>query len=379
MPFNRKTLSQLKADAAADLAAALPGADPLLKASNLNILVKVAAGMAHGHYGYLDWIANQATPYSASDPVFVAGWAGLKGVTQKPAAKAGGANALTLAPATNGTTVPAGTALSRGDGVAYVTTADAVAASNQVVLSLQAALAGANGNADAGAVLTLASPIAGVASSGALSLALTGGADVESLDSVKTRMVARYQAPPQGGARADYVAWALEVAGVTRAWVAPNGFGVGTVVVYAMMDVVEAVHAGFPQGSDGVAASERRGAPATGDQLTIANHLFPLQPAASLVYVCAPVAAPQAFAITGMPAGLRTAAEAAIATALAREATPGGVYMADGSTAGAIPLAHVWAEIVAATGWTGFQITAPTADIATGAGLLATKGVVTFA
>ena len=34
----------------------------------------------------------------------------------------------------------------------------------------------------------------------------------------------------------DYVAWATEVPGVTRAWCSPNGMGAGTVVVRFVRD-----------------------------------------------------------------------------------------------------------------------------------------------
>jgi hypothetical protein len=54
MPFQRPTLTDLKSEAAADVSAALPGSDPLLRFSNLAIMAKVQAGLANGHYGYLD-------------------------------------------------------------------------------------------------------------------------------------------------------------------------------------------------------------------------------------------------------------------------------------------------------------------------------------
>ncbi|MFC7611718.1 baseplate J/gp47 family protein [Teichococcus aestuarii] len=101
-------------------------------------------------------------------------------------------------------------------------------------------------------------------------------------------MLDRFRAPPQGGAVADYETWARAVPGVTRAWIAPNGMGAGTVVVYAMLDDAQAGAGGFPQGADGVAAAETRATPATGDQLTIADALYPLRPATALVYVVAP-------------------------------------------------------------------------------------------
>ncbi|HXI23746.1 MAG TPA: hypothetical protein VNG71_07715, partial [Pyrinomonadaceae bacterium] len=63
MPFQRPTLSQLRGQVAADINAAIPGADGLLRFSNVAILGKSLAGLAHLHYGYLDFIALQAVPY----------------------------------------------------------------------------------------------------------------------------------------------------------------------------------------------------------------------------------------------------------------------------------------------------------------------------
>ena len=55
-----------------------------------------------------------------------------------------------------------------------------------------------------------------------------------------------------------------------------------------MMDVSEAAHGGFPQGTNGVAGAETRDTAATGDQLAVANYIYPLRPATALVYACAP-------------------------------------------------------------------------------------------
>ena len=80
--------------------------------------------------------------------------------------------------------------------------------------------------------LTLDSPIVGVnASANVTAGALTGGADAEDDDSLRARLLARIKEPPQGGSKADYVTWALEVPGVTRAWCYPEEMGDGTVTL----------------------------------------------------------------------------------------------------------------------------------------------------
>jgi uncharacterized phage protein gp47/JayE len=140
--------------------------------------------------------------------------------------------------------------------------------------------------------MAIADAVPGITSSGVTVGPTTGGADQETDDELRTRMLAKYRAPPQGGAAADYQQWALEVPGVTRAFVQPNGLGAGSVVVRPMFDDVQAAHGGFPQGTDGCAVLETRGPTATGDQSLVAEHIWPVQPVTALVYVAAPVPAP---------------------------------------------------------------------------------------
>ncbi|HIT95573.1 MAG TPA: baseplate J/gp47 family protein [Candidatus Aphodousia faecavium] len=58
----------------------------------------------------------------------------------------------------------------------------------------------------------------------------------ESMESVKQRLLDRLRNPPRGGTAYDYVFWAKEVEGVTRAWCFPKEQGIGTVVVRFVTD-----------------------------------------------------------------------------------------------------------------------------------------------
>ena len=98
----------------------------------------------------------------------------------------------------------------------------------------------------------------------------------------------------------------------------------GTVVVYIMLDAAQAGHDGFPVGQDGVATDEPRGVPAVGDQLTVANALYPLQPVTALVYVCSPRRNSLTLTLEGL-SGASLSTRAAIAQAVA------GVLMLSGS------------------------------------------------
>lgn len=374
MPFERPTLTELRTQVAQDIATNLPGADALLRTSNLRVTGDALAGLAHLHYGYLDWIASQSVPFTATGE-FLEAWAGLIGIVRKGATQASGSVAFTNC--VTGSVIPAGSSLIRGDGVTYTTGADAtVDGSGNVTVTATAdadptGLTGAFGNCDIGTAMTLGSSIEGIQSTGAASVAFTGGADAEDDDSLRNRMLARYQQVPQGGCAADYVTWAKEVPGVTRAWVTPLGQGAGTVVVYVMLDDAQAAHNGFPQGTDGVATNDV-GVHATGDQLTVADYIYPLQPATAHVYVVSPIASPINFTITGLTSdtlATRAALEAAIADVFRREGSPGGT----------VYLSHIESAISAVQGIDHFVITTPAGNITSATGYIPTLGTVTYA
>lgn len=362
MPFSRPTLSALRAQVAQDVTASVGTNTGLLRRAVLRVLADIQAAMAHLHYGYLDWIARQAVPFTAEDEA-LEGWAALKGVTRKAATAASGS--VTFA-GTPGAIIPSGHPVTRYDGAAY-TTGDAVAVGGggTATVTVTALDPGAVGNAVAGAAMALSAAVVGVQSAGTAG-ALTGGADTETDDELRTRMLAAYASTPMGGASADYVIWALQVPGVTRAWCLPHGQGVGSAIVYFMMD--EAHPDGFPVGTDGVSTSEPRGTAATGDQLAVADHLWPLAPVTALVYAVAPVAQPVAFTIAGVPVGLRASVSAALADQLRQDGSPGGT----------VRVAALWAA-VRALGLTAFDINAPVDDVTAAAGHLPTLGTITWA
>ncbi|PJC99204.1 phage baseplate protein [Janthinobacterium sp. BJB1] len=370
MPYTRPTLSDLRSQVAQDISAALPGADALLRFSNLNITGVAQANLANLHYGYLDWIALQANPFTATDE-YLEGWAALKGIYRKGATSATGKVTFS---ATSGSVIAAGTTLVRGDGATASTLDDAVEIGGRVTVRATitadpAGSAGAFGNAAVGVVMSLSQAHAGIQANGVVSVAFTGGADIEKDDPFRSRMLEAYQSTPQGGDRSDYVGWAKEVPGVTRAWCSPNSFGAGTVVVYVMFDNANAAQAGFPQGGNGVASEEPRAVAANGDQLVVANHIFPVQPVTALVYVVAPLAAPVNFSLSGVPVAKQDAVRAALADVFFRTGK---------ATGGSTPIAFAWSAIAAVAGVSDFVIVAPTTDIINAAGTLPTVGVITY-
>lgn len=377
MPFARPTKSDLVIQAQADLAGQLPGTDPLLRFANLRILAVLLGEGFNAEYGYLDWIAKQAVPFTAEGEAFQ-GWAGLKNQRQKAATQATGSGAW--AGGVPDTLLPAETEVVRGDGWTYLTTADAtVAMDGTLTAPLLAVTAGAAGTLSTGSPLIISQAVAGIPSAG-VATAGAPGADLEDFDVFKTRVLQVFANPPQGGSRSDYVEWALQVPGVTRAWVVPVGMGAGTVVVYVMLDVSEAIHGGFPQGTGGVAAGEPRDTAATGDLLAVANYILPLQPVTPIVYLLAPQANTVTFTIKlpGASAALKTQ------IGLAIDAT----FLTYGAPAGVIDISDIEAAIAVLPGSRGFVITAVACDhgsvspadgnITSNAGYLPVRGALTW-
>lgn len=366
MPFARPTLTALRNQALQDVTTSgIPRLDGLLRNAVLRVLAWVMAGLAYSEYGYLDWIARQSVPFTATDE-FLEAWAALIGVYRKDATAASGSAAFTGQP---GTVAPTGTALIRQDGVPYVTTADGtVDGAGNLSVPFVASITGANTDCDAGTPIGFADPIGGINAGGVTVGPTSGGADQELDDALRTRMLAKYQAPPQGGSAADYVQWALEVPGCTRAWVQPGG-DAGTVTVRVMFDDVRAPD-GFPVGTDGVATDETRDTPATGDQLLVADHIWPVQPVTALVYVRAPVALPVDVTLLDLEPNtteMIDTIEAALDDVLRIKGTLGApLYPSD-----------IYEGILATPGIEHFTMSVPSAPIVPAPGELPVKGTLT--
>ena len=233
MPFNRPTLTELNDRISSDFQSRITGASTLLRRSVLKVFARVLAGAFHLMYGFLEFISKQLFA-SSSDQDYLDRIASEYGIVRVAATKASGTGTVT---GTDGTVIPSGSTLQNSDGVEYVTTADATIASSTATLSFEASDAGADGNDDPAVVLTFINPIIGVSSNCTVgSSGITGGADIESDEALRERVLVRKRQPPHGGSENDYVSWAKEVPGVTRAWCFPSYSGVGTVAVAFVRD-----------------------------------------------------------------------------------------------------------------------------------------------
>lgn len=344
--YSRPTLSEIVTRTRADLVSRL-SADDILRRADADVYARVLAGLAHGLYGYVDYLANQII-YDTAEAEFLARWASIWGVTRKPASTATGSVTFAVS---SGAVIPSGTLLQALDGVQYQTTADATVTVPTATASVAALVAAAAGNRTTGQTLTLTSPIVGVQSS-ATAGALTGGADLESDDDLRARLIDRIQQPPHGGDAHDYVTWALEVPGVTRAWCFPLELGEGTVTVRFVRD------------------DDASLIPDAGEVAAVQAYIDALRPVTAAVTVVAPTAVPLAFSIAVAPntAAVKAAVQAELSDLIARESKPGGT----------IYLSHIRAAISAAVGEDNYTMSAPSADVTNTAGNMTTLGTITW-
>lgn len=390
MPFARPTLSELRMRNVAFIESELrgKGLGSLLRFSNLRVLGNADAGMAHLHYGYLDYISLQTTPYTATDE-WLAGWAALKNVFRKPAAAATCPQALLTG--TAGRTISAGSTVRRSDGYEYSLDAEVTLdADGKGAGSLTAILpdpttdptgGGDSGNAPAGTRLTLDVSLPGVDSTITAVTAISGGADIEDEEAFRARMLLAWQDTAQGGNDTDYERWALEVPGITRAWVVRRMMGRGTVGIYIMCDGVSGHPDGFPVGTDGVSQFEPTNARvATGDQGRVANALYPQHNVTAEVWVCGPVPLPVDFEINGISTATtetKAAIKAAIDQVFYNEGSPG-VKPAVDTPPVLIDLSSIELAIASVPGTKGFLLTAPVVNISPGVGELAITGEIVY-
>ncbi len=350
MPFARPTLSEIIDRIKSDIETRLE-TGKLLANSFLCIIATALGGATHLLHGHIQWATRQLFPDQAEQE-YLERWASIWGVERTAAVFATGSVDFT---GTDGTLIPTGTRVKRSDGVFYLTTASASIAGGTATIAAEAVNAGADGNADAGTSLSMVTSIAGVDTSAAVSAGgFTNGANAEGDESLRLRLLDRIQQPPHGGAEFDYVKWAKEVSGVTRAWAYELGDGVGTVTVTFVLDGEEDIipdAAKVQEVQDYIDDPSRR--PVTAD-----------------VTVFAPTAVPLDFTIALTPntAEVQASVEVSLRELLKRDAEPGGTIL----------ISRIREAVSGAAGEIDNEVQDPTADVTHSAGEIATFGEITW-
>jgi len=349
MPFERPTLAEIKARVSADIVSHLQDSDPELRRGNLEVLARMEAGAVHGLHGLAQRLSLQILPDSA-EADYLERHGGIWGVSRKAATAAAG---LVNFSGTNGAVIPAGAELKRADGQRYVVLEAATVGGGAATVRARALVCGAEGNATANTGLTMTTYVTGVNPRGkAAAGGIGGGADAESDAELRARIVARIQQPPMGGAAHDYVAWAKQVSGVTRAWVWPGRLGPGTVGVTFLLD------------------GRADPLPNAEDLALVRAHIETKRPVCAQVTVFGCVARPVNLALRVYPdtSAVRQAVAEALADLFRFESTPEGVLL----------ISHIRQAISLAVGERDHEVISPTANVAAGPGELLTLGQIAW-
>jgi len=315
MSFNTPPLEDWRRRGRDYVLANLPPRAVALPNSPLRVMSDNSAGMSYMVMLYLSELAAQLLPDTAGGE-----W--LRRHAQiwlkngpKPASYAVGLMALT---GFAGSVVLAGstyvTTAANGSAILIETVGDTTLGAGATPAAAQALTPGSGGNLSAGTYLSASAGQQGVSVTATV-IALAGGVDAEMDDDLRVRVLDRIQKPPMGGDADDYVAWALEVPGVTRAWSSPLEMGMGTVTVRFMMDILRATPSPFTNGF-----------PLPADVATVQAHMNQKRPVAIKdFFVLAPVPEPISYTVTGLSpdsASERAAAEGSVMSLLFAKGAP---------------------------------------------------------
>lgn len=277
------------------------------------------------------------------------------GIRQRSATQAVGR--VTMAGLSVALAIPAGVQMRLPSGGIAETLAAAVTGGDMTAtVDVRAVEAGVDGNADAGAVLPLVSPVLGLAVQQAVVDAdgLAGGAAVEDAAALLARYLERIREPPHGGANFDYQVWVQNAFAAARVAVARHYAGLGTVGVVVAMGTAADPRAPNPAEIEAIAFELDRLRPATAAEIhVIAATLTPV---------------PLQLAVEPDTAAVRAGIEAAYRAHFAAEAEIGQVMRRSRISEAISSAAGEWAH------W----IELPATDVLPGPTTLLVPGVVTW-
>jgi uncharacterized phage protein gp47/JayE len=308
MPILRPTLTELIDRTTQDMLAGLALAEPLRR-NDAVVYASVLAATAHSLYGFAQWMGKQLFAHSA-DSEYLEQHAHYRlGFGRQPAICAHG---QIIVQGTPGSSIAQNTQLQRADGAIFLTTEACITEAEPQLLSVIALNPGAVGNTLRDTHLQFISPIAGVSSTAKASPeGLNGGRDSETDASLRQRVLDAQAAWPLYGKKGDYVIWAKQVSGVTRAWEIAHDGAIQRLTLLIVCD-----------GKNPIAP----------DQRTIArvqSHLEQVKPLRAEVIVATPKFVPIHYRIRLSPASAEAKAtvEAELRDLLVRQAKPGGTML----------------------------------------------------
>ena len=354
MPFNRPSPTELRERIRGEIDILLPGSDARLRHSVENVLAGVLAMSSHELHGYMDWISKQILPDTAEAEILER-HASIWGLIRKPSTPSTGIIQFTGADAA---VIPAGTVVRRNDDVEYTLDADITIDGETGSGDITSVSSGAPNNTVIATKLTLINPVESVESEATViddgnGDGLTNGVNTENDDALRGRVIERIQQPPHGGADFDYIAWAIEVSGVTRAWVYPMQSGLGSVdVTFVIDDKVDTI------------------IPSAAEVESVQDYIDTVRPVTAEVNVFAPTLVAVDFTIALNPNSLavRQAVNSSLEDFFKRESEPGVTLY----------FSRMNEAISSATGEFDHALTLPAANVVPAYGEILTLGGITW-
>jgi uncharacterized phage protein gp47/JayE len=346
MPYERPTLPALIQRTEADFERNAPDA---LRRADAKVASRALSGTAYELYGYQDWIARQSNPATCDEAMLLrwADWRLEDGPTSAVAAK--GSATVT---GSSGALVDAGQLYQLPDGRRYQVGEAVTLVDGAASLKLVAENVGTLGNIEAG-TLTAVTPVLGVNSTAVIGPdGIVGGAEKEGIEALRARVQAAFKNPSKVGNGDDFVEWALEVPGVTRAWALPRWMGPGTFGLAFVRD------------------GDLDIIPTAAQVAEVQAYLDKKRPVTSEIYALSPEPRPLNFSLRLTPDS--TALRAAVTQALH------GLILDEGGPGQTLKLTHVWATISNTPGETDHALSVPAADVVMAANQVAVPGVITW-
>jgi uncharacterized phage protein gp47/JayE len=200
--------------------------------SDFVIRGKAFSGLVSGLYGDQAKVDEDTYISSARPEALVLHGADL-GISLQPATAASCTDVSVSG--ANGTVINPNdlTAIYGPTNVLYSNTTGGTIVGGVVILTFTCEVVGQIGNIASPDTLTIVSPPTGVGTTATLLSDMSDGADIETTDSYRARLLSREQQPPAGGNETDYPAFAFAAdPSVRSAFIRRFGRGLGTVDVY---------------------------------------------------------------------------------------------------------------------------------------------------
>lgn len=206
--YTPPTRAEIEAQIIASIEGRTGQTTPLLRWAFSRVLAKALSGALWLLYQLVLWAMRQQFPATAdSDALaYLGDWYEMP---RNPSVAA--ILSITIS-GDDDTVVPAGV-LWTASGIVYSQLAAVTIASGVATAQVEALTSGADTTLEPGDALALPSPLAGVTGAVVASV-IEEGEDEEDLETYRSRIEFRMRNQPQGGAAADYIRWAMEVAGI---------------------------------------------------------------------------------------------------------------------------------------------------------------------